>query len=141
MMTVSEQLRRSESGFTLVELMVVVLIVGILVTVAFPVFTAAQNLARERACQANLRTIDGAIEQWQADAVANDAAALEGAEPFDVLENAVGIEVPAESAALPLGRIRIHDRRRPCGLQPRGRSRAHVLGAASRPRMSLALQG
>lgn len=91
MMTVSEQLRRSESGFTLVELMVVVLIIGILVMVAFPVYSSAQGLARERTCQANLRTIDGAIEQWRADAVANDAAALEGEEPFDVLENAAGI--------------------------------------------------
>jgi len=91
-MTASEHCRRSEPGFTLVELMVVVLIIGILVAVATPVFTRAQGLARERTCQANLRTIDGAIQQWRADAVANDPAALEGAEPFAVLENAVGMK-------------------------------------------------
>lgn len=89
-MAVNEQRRRSEWGFTLVELMVVALIIGILVTVAFPVFTRAQNLVRERTCQASLRTIDGAIGQWRADGTANDAAALEGEEPFGVLENTDG---------------------------------------------------
>lgn len=57
---------RKEEGFTLVELMVVVLIIGILVAVAIPVFNAASDSARKRACQANLRTLDGAVTQWTA---------------------------------------------------------------------------
>lgn len=58
---------RNEKGFTLIELMVVVLIIGILVAVAIPVFGSAANNARLKACRANLRTIDGAVAQYQAE--------------------------------------------------------------------------
>ncbi len=55
-----------ESGFTLIELMVVLLIIAILVAVAIPVFTVAQEKAWNRACKANLRIIDGAIMIFRA---------------------------------------------------------------------------
>ena len=58
--------RKSDEGFTLVELMVVVLIIGILVAIAIPVFNAASRSARQRTCQSNQRTIDGAVQQWLA---------------------------------------------------------------------------
>lgn len=67
------KLFRREEGFTLVELMVVVLIIGILVAIAIPVFNAARANAQQRSCQANLRTMDGAIEQWRAADPANTA--------------------------------------------------------------------
>lgn len=67
---------RKEEGFTLVELMVVVLIIGILVAVAIPVFNSASASARRRACSANLRTLDGAVQQWVAADEANTAASL-----------------------------------------------------------------
>ncbi|MDY0341306.1 MAG: type II secretion system protein [Coriobacteriia bacterium] len=57
---------KKDEGFTLVELMVVVLIIGILVAVAIPVFNAASESARLRSCQANMRTIEGAAEQYLA---------------------------------------------------------------------------
>lgn len=60
------KLFRKEEGFTLVELMVVVLIIGILVAVAIPVFNAASGSARNRTCQSNQRTIEGAVQQYLA---------------------------------------------------------------------------
>lgn len=57
---------KKESGFTLIELMVVVLIIAILVAIAVPVFSAARESAWRRTCQANLRTIDGAVQTYYA---------------------------------------------------------------------------
>ena len=44
-----------EDGFTLIELMVVVLIIAILLAIAIPTFLGAQNRARDRGAQSNLR--------------------------------------------------------------------------------------
>lgn len=64
---------RKEEGFTLVELMVVVLIIGILVAIAIPVFNAAKGNAQTKACFANERTVEG---QYQAYVAENPTAAF-----------------------------------------------------------------
>jgi prepilin-type N-terminal cleavage/methylation domain-containing protein len=61
------KLFRKEEGFTLVELMVVVLIIGILVAIAIPVFNAAKANAQEKSCYANQRTIEGSCQTYNAD--------------------------------------------------------------------------
>jgi len=65
---------RKDEGFTLVELMVVVLIIGILVAIAIPVFNAAKANAQKKSCYANQRTIEGAANMYQADGGAFPAA-------------------------------------------------------------------
>ncbi|PKQ29156.1 MAG: hypothetical protein CVT60_06830 [Actinobacteria bacterium HGW-Actinobacteria-10] len=58
---------RKDEGFTLVELMVVVLIIGILIAVAVPVFNSARANAQKRTCQGSQRTVEGAYQTWYAD--------------------------------------------------------------------------
>jgi type IV pilus assembly protein PilA len=57
---------RNQKGFTLVELMVVVAIIGILSAIAVPVYRNVTEKAERSAVEANLRTIDGAIIMYQA---------------------------------------------------------------------------
>jgi len=56
--------RSAQKGFTLVEIMIVVAIIGILIAIAVPSFVRARTQSRMRACQENLTKIDGAKEQW-----------------------------------------------------------------------------
>jgi prepilin-type N-terminal cleavage/methylation domain-containing protein len=53
-----------KSGFTLVEIMIVVAIIGLLAAIAIPNFVRARTTAQTNACINNLRQIDGAIQQW-----------------------------------------------------------------------------
>ena len=57
---------RRVEGFTLVELLIVILILAVLVAIAVPIYISAIAQAKLRTCQANLRTIDGTVEQWRA---------------------------------------------------------------------------
>jgi len=51
-------------AFTLVEIMIVVLIIGILMAIAVPQFVNARNQSQISTCVANLKQIESAKEQW-----------------------------------------------------------------------------
>ncbi len=92
--------RRSETGFTLVEVMVVVLIIGILLAVGIPTFLGARNRADDTAARANLDAVfDTAtiVSDFGTDYSKADQAALTEAEPaFTYLISAQASTGPEE---------------------------------------------
>ena len=53
-----------KSGFTLVEIMITVTIIGLLAAIAIPNFVRSRNTTQKKGCINNLRQIDGAKHQW-----------------------------------------------------------------------------
>jgi type IV pilus assembly protein PilA len=75
--------RDEEEGFTLIELMVVVLIIAILIAIAIPTFLGARTRAQDRQAQSNLRNAFAAEKVLYTDnqAYTSSASALSGVEP------------------------------------------------------------
>ena len=57
-----------KAGFTLVEIMIVVAIIGLLAAIAIPNFVRARETAQANACINNLRQVDGAVDQYALEA-------------------------------------------------------------------------
>jgi prepilin-type N-terminal cleavage/methylation domain-containing protein len=57
----------SRRGFTLIEMMIVLLVLGILLAIAVPNYLVVRRHARARACIANLKQIQAAKEEWAMD--------------------------------------------------------------------------
>ena len=114
---------KGKKGFTLTELMIVVLILGILVLIAVPIYNNATAKAEKSACQANRRTIESAIVQY---------AAVEEVNTGDVLveftaDGKINVKVGAEGTATDLVGTYLNELQK-C---PRGRTYSYVAGKVS----------
>ena len=71
---------KAKRGFTLVEIMIVVAIIGLLVAIAIPNFLRAREEARANSCVANLKQLEGAKERWaMSEGIATTVEATTGA--------------------------------------------------------------
>jgi prepilin-type N-terminal cleavage/methylation domain-containing protein len=78
---------RNTKGFTLIELMIVVVIIGILAAIAIPNFISMQDRAKEGSVKANMHTVQLAIEDF---AVQNDGTYPVGGDDAAVQANLPG---------------------------------------------------
>jgi prepilin-type N-terminal cleavage/methylation domain-containing protein len=67
-----------KAGFTLVEIMIVVAIIGLLAAIAIPNFIKARATSQQNACINNLRQIDGAINEWALEAGKSNGTTIGG---------------------------------------------------------------
>ena len=69
-----KRMQGNQRGFTLIELMIVVAIIGILTAIAFPLYANIQARARVAKAQADMRTLASAVTMYQAHTGAYPAA-------------------------------------------------------------------
>jgi prepilin-type N-terminal cleavage/methylation domain-containing protein len=90
-------MKNKKSGFTLVEIMIVVMIIGLLAAIAIPGFANARKTAQTNACIENLRQLNGAVQQYMmAQATTNAPTAFTDLDVY--FQNAAPTTGPAGGA-------------------------------------------
>ena len=72
-------MKKTKKGFTLVEIMIVVAIIGLLAAIGIPSFQRARANSIAKAKENNVRIISGAIEEWAMENAHTDGTAVDGA--------------------------------------------------------------
>jgi prepilin-type N-terminal cleavage/methylation domain-containing protein len=60
-----KMIKKNEKGFTLVEALIVVVIIGVIAAVAIPKFLDARTSANTEVCRSNLATLNTLISEWE----------------------------------------------------------------------------
>ena len=67
---------RRRGGFTLIEVMIVIMVIAILIEIAVPEFLKSRTTSQRNTCINNLKQIDAAKEEWAMDTGAPNGAAV-----------------------------------------------------------------
>ncbi len=76
------KVNRKSSAFTLVEVMIVVAIIGLLAAVAVPNYVKSRELTFRKACIANLKQLEGAVQNWALETRKNSGVSIASSELF-----------------------------------------------------------
>lgn len=86
---------RNQKGFTIMELMIVIVIIGILIAIAAPAYQSFRQRASLSACNANMRTISSGIGMYFADHEEYPADEAAVAVLVDYIDNADAMVCPS----------------------------------------------
>ena len=87
-----------QQGFTLVEIMIVVAIIGLLAAIAIPNFVRARNTSQTNTCLNNLRQIAAATQQWALENKKQDADIAAWSDIGQYLKNNQYLHCPSGDA-------------------------------------------
>lgn len=95
---------QTDRGFSLMELMFVVAVIGVLVAMAVPLYVSSKAQSERKACYSNQRILEGAVMTWLSTGTGRETADLAGvvdaAHPI-VVDNIVGDAPTCPSAPAP----------------------------------------
>ena len=86
---------KKKQGFTLVEIMIVVAIIGLLAAIAIPSFMKSRTTSQQNACINNLRQVESGKEQWAMAQNKTDGEAIDTAEVATYLKGSLLPTCPA----------------------------------------------